>query len=54
MNNKNIKIIHKGEDYYGIEIDGVYREFDFNIGEAIKGLIEAKKEIDKILKTLTK
>lgn len=47
-----IKITHKGEDYYGVEVNGEYKEYDLTTGEAIIGLLQAKKNLEKALKSI--
>lgn len=41
----SIYIKHQGEDYYGIEIDGKYKELSLSMGRALIALVKAIKEI---------
>lgn len=37
----DIKIVHKGEDYYGVQLDGEYVEVNISSGATLKHLIKA-------------
>lgn len=41
----NVKIEHKGEDYYGIDIDGEYIEVSISEGSAVENMIKAIQSI---------
>jgi len=42
-----IEIVHRGEDYYGVEINGKYIEISIIEGEVIKDLLKVVKKIIK-------
>ncbi len=44
---KNIKIVHKGEDYYGVQYGDIYGEVTLLEGEQIKVLTKMIKNILK-------
>lgn len=42
-----IKVEHKGQDYYGIQVDNEYIEVSLEAGEAIKKLLATIKVLLK-------
>lgn len=47
MKKINIAVTHKGEDYYGIEVEGVYMEVSLAVGEALLGMIKSMRALTR-------
>ena len=47
MKSIDIKVVHRGEDYYGIEISGVYMEVGLSTGEALLAMMKAMRALTR-------